>query len=89
MDLSIVDWFKTAYPGLGVKTPKWASGRMVDEFQNLEIGSIVLFPADSYSYSSVRSCPSSALLSERLNEGKQWKTRIDHANKSVAVIRVS
>lgn len=89
MDLSIVDAFKRQYPDMEIKSPKWATVNVSTEFRNLEVGEIVLFPIDSYNYSTIRATPGTSMVPEVLNEGRKWRTKLDKENKSVAVIRIA
>lgn len=89
MNLSIVDAFKKRFPGLDIKTPKWAVLGVTAEFRRLNVGDIVLFPIDSYNYQTIRSTPGTSMVPEVLNEGRQWKTKLDRDNKSVAVLRIA
>lgn len=89
MDLGVMDFFKKRFPHLNIKTPVWATLTVTEEFRRLEVGEIVLFPISSYNYQTIRSAPGTTMVPEVLNEGRQWKTRIDKANKSVAVLRVA
>lgn len=89
MNLSVVDEFKKTFPDLDIKMPTWAVAGVTAEFRKLNVGEIVLFPIDSYNYQTIRSTPSSSLVPEVMNEGRQWKTKLDRANKSVAVLRIA
>lgn len=89
MNLSVVDEFKKVFPHLDIKTPTWAVLGVAAEFRKLNVGDIVLFPIDSYNYQTIRSTPASSMVPEVINEGRQWKTKLDRANKSVAVLRIA
>lgn len=89
MNLSIVDAFKKSFPELDIKTPTWAVSGVTAEFRKLQVGDIVLFPIDSYNYQTIRSTPAASMVPEVLNEGRQWKTKLDKDNKSVAVLRIA
>ncbi len=89
MNLSIVDAFKNKFPDLDIKTPTWAVLGVTAEFRKLQVGDIVLFPIDSYNYQTIRSTPGTSMVPEVLNEGRQWKTKLDRDNKSVAVLRIA
>lgn len=89
MNLSIVDAFKKNFPNLDIKTPTWAVLGVTAEFRKLQVGDIVLFPIDSYNYQTIRSTPGTSMVPEVLNEGRQWKTKLDKDNKSVAVLRIA
>lgn len=89
MNLSIVEAFKKAYPELDIKSPTWAVLGVTAEFRKLQVGDIVLFPIDSYNYQTIRSTPGTSMVPEVLNEGRQWKTKLDRDNKSVAVLRIA
>lgn len=89
MNLSIVDAFKKNFPELDIKTPTWAVLGVTAEFRKLQVGDIVLFPIDSYNYQTIRSTPGTSMVPEVLNEGRQWKTKLDRDNKSVAVLRIA
>ena len=89
MNLSIVDAFKKNFPDLDIKTPTWAVLGVTAEFRRLQVGDIVLFPIDSYNYQTIRSTPGTSMVPEVLNEGRQWKTKLDKDNKSVAVLRIA
>lgn len=65
-----------------------ATGRIAQEFRNMEVGDVVCFPIENYVYNTVRVAPSSILVKERM-EGWNWKTRIDYDNKCVEVTRTS
>ena len=88
INLDIVEFFSAKHPKINVKKPRWAVLGIVDEFRRLDVGGVVLFPIGKYKYSSIRSTPASALVEERM-DGKEWTTRIDKPNKSIAVMRVS
>lgn len=89
INLEVMDFFKARFPDLQIKEPVWATLAVAQEFRRLKVGEIVLFPIASYNYQTIRSTPGTTMVPEVLNEGRQWKTRIDKANKSVAVIRVA
>lgn len=89
INLEVMDFFKGKYPDLEIKTPKMASLGVTEEFRRLEVGEIVLFPVGPYNYQTIRSTPGSTMIPEVLNEGRQWKTRIDKANKCIAVLRTA
>lgn len=89
MDLSIMEDFKKMYPDLDIKKPTVAVFNPKHEFCKLAVGDIVLFPIDSYKYTTIRSTPSGALMNETMIEGRRWRTKIDKANKSIAVIRIA
>lgn len=89
INLSIVEAFKKIFPNLEIKTPTWAALGVAAEFRKLRVGDIVLFPIDSYNYQTIRSTPGSTMVPEVINEGRQWKTKLDRDNKSVAVIRIA
>lgn len=89
INLEVMDFFKARFPDLDIKPPVWATIGVAQEFRRLKVGEIVLFPISSYNYQTIRSTPGTTMVPEVLNEGRQWKTRIDKPNKSVAVIRVA
>lgn len=88
MNLSIVEAFRKKFPDLEIKTPKWATLGVTEEYKRLGVGEIVLFPVDTYNYQTVRTAPNTTMVPERL-EGKKWSTKLDIDNKSYAVLRVS
>ena len=89
MDLGVMNFFRQRFPHLDIKAPVWATLGVTEEFRRLKIGEIVLFPISSYNYQTIRSAPGTSMVPEVLNEGRQWKTRLDKANKSVAVLRIA
>lgn len=89
INLSIVKAFKKSFPDLDIKVPKWAALGVAAEFRKLQVGDIVLFPIDAYNYQTIRSTPGTTMVPEVINEGRQWKTKLDRDNKSVAVLRIA
>lgn len=89
INLSIVEAFKKKFPDLDIKPPTWAVLGVTAEFRKLQVGDIVLFPIDTYNYQTIRSTPGSTMVPEVLNEGRQWKTKLDRENRSIAVLRIA
>ena len=86
---SIVDFFTGKYPGVKVGDVRWAASGIAPEFRSMSVGDIVLFATDKYNYQSIRSTPGTVMVQERMQDGREWTTRVDYANKVVAVMRVS
>lgn len=61
---------------------------IADEMRSMEIGDMVRFPFERYTYNSVRVAPSSTLVPERAN-GKRWRCRINYEEKSTDVTRIA
>ncbi|MDE7464956.1 MAG: hypothetical protein K2M59_03645 [Muribaculaceae bacterium] len=89
INLGVAKFFKSKFPHLTLTGPRWAEFGVTDEFRGMKVGEIVLFPISSYNYQTIRSTPGTSMVPEVLNEGRQWKTRLDRENKSVAVLRIS
>ena len=70
------------------KKKKIADGKAVDEFRQMKVGEVVLFPLERYSYAYIRDIPSGVLVKE-MCEGCKWRTRIDRAAEAIEVTRVS
>lgn len=88
IDQSVKDWFKLKHPGIKVKEPRFATLGVAEEYKRMEVGDVVLFPASDYPANTVRCTPNTTLLNKVL-EGCKWTTRVDPANKSIAVLRLS
>lgn len=84
-----MEYFNGRFPDLNIVKPRMAKLGVAEEFRRLKVGEIVLFPIDSYNYQTIRSTPATSMVPEAMNEGRQWKTRLDKANRSVAVIRIA
>lgn len=67
---------------------KTASLPPVMEFRKMRVGQTVRFPLSQYNPNTLRSLKSSALALDR-SEGKDWKTKLDFADQSTKVTRVS
>ena len=65
-----------------------ATGGVAEEFRNLSIGEVIMFPMLKYNPNTVRNTPSSTMLNERVNTGKKWITSTDMKDKCVYVARV-
>ncbi len=63
-----------------------ATGRICDEFRNLNIGESVAFPVPGYNYNSIRQTPHTTLIAETMN-GRKWRTQVDMENKCIIVTR--
>lgn len=70
------------------KTIRKASGGIAEEFRNLSVGEVILFPMLDYNPNTVRNTPSTTMLNERIKTGKKWITSTDMENKCVYVARV-
>lgn len=70
------------------KTIRKATGGIAEEFRNLSIGEVIMFPAQKYNMNTVRNTPSSTMLNERMTMGKKWITSTDMEDKCVYVARV-
>lgn len=70
------------------KTIRKATGGVAEEFRNLSIGEVIMFPMLDYNPNTVRNTPSASMLNERVKTGKKWITSTDLDDKCVYVIRV-
>ncbi|MGN1245582.1 MAG: hypothetical protein ACI4UN_03020 [Muribaculaceae bacterium] len=70
------------------KEKRIAEGTAVDEFRQMKVGEVVLFPIERYGYAYIRSIPSGVLVKETCG-GCKWRTRLDRINKTIEVTRVS
>lgn len=70
------------------KTLRIASGGIAEEFRNLNVGEVVVFPMADYNPNTVRNTPSASMLNERAKTGKKWITSTDMEDKCVYVVRV-
>lgn len=70
------------------KTIRKATGGVAEEFRNLSIGEVIMFPMLEYNPNTVRNAPSASMLNERVKTGKKWITSTDLDDKCVYVIRV-
>lgn len=66
---------------------KCATGAIVDEFRALNVGDVVSFPLDQYSYSSIRATPTA--LGAGTENGPKWQTQMSSINQCVFVKRIS
>lgn len=88
INMEVYDSLKRQYPSIDVHKPRIAEGKVVDEFRKMKIGDIVVFPTEFYNYQTIRSCPASCMIPERL-KGWNWRVKLDIPNKAVSVIRLS
>ena len=65
-----------------------ATGGVAEEFRNLSIGEVIMFPMLKYNPITVRNTPSSTMLNERVKTGKKWITSTNMEDKCVYVARV-
>lgn len=70
------------------KSIREATGGVAEEFRNLRIGEVIMFPMLKYNPITVRNTPSATMLNERVKTGKKWITSTDMENKCVYVARV-
>lgn len=70
------------------KKKRIADGTAVDEFRQMKVGEVVLFPVERYGYAYIRSIPAGVLVKETC-DGCKWRTRLDRAAKAIEVTRVS
>lgn len=89
INLDIIAKFRKLFPELDIKEPRWATLGITDEFRELGIGEVVLFPVNKYNFQTVRATPATSMINERMNEGREWKVKLDKGNKSIAVLRLS
>lgn len=69
-------------------TIRIASGGVAEEFRNLNVGEVIVFPMDAYNPNTVRNTPSASMLNERVKTGKKWITSTDTEDRCVYVVRV-
>lgn len=62
---------------------------IAEEMRSMKVGDVVKFPLSEYNYTSVRATPAGALVNERVNEGKRWKTKVNYSDKCVDVTRTA
>lgn len=62
---------------------------IADELRDMQVGDVVRFPLNKYNYNSIRSTPSTSLVNERAEEGREWKTKINYEDKCVDVTRTA
>lgn len=84
-----MDTFKSRFPDIETREPKWASIGAVAEFRKMDVGDITLFPIERYKYNTIRNIPTTSLAVDVLMEGKAWSTTLDKPNKCVAVMRTA
>lgn len=70
------------------KTIRKATGGVAEEFRNLSVGEVIMFPMLNYNPNTVRNTPSTSMLNERVRTGKKWKTSTDMEDQCVYVVRV-
>lgn len=71
------------------KTIRNATLGIAEEFRKMEVGDVVHFSISKYNYNSIRTAPCTSLVTERIEEGRRWKTRLDIDNKCVVVTRTA
>lgn len=62
---------------------------ITEEFRSMKVGETVRFPLSKYKYSTIRATPSTSLVNERIEEGRNWRTQINKDEKCVDVVRIA
>lgn len=84
---SIIDYYKSLFPSVQIGNVWWAKSTIKNEFSKMDVGDIILFSIDEYNYNSIRTAPGTIMVKERMKEGREYKTRVDHDNQATAVFR--
>lgn len=77
------------FPEIVLSKPKWATLGVAEEFRQMKVGDVLLFPVEEYAYSTIRSAPNSSLVKESMIEGRRWTTVKDSDNKCITVLRIA